>query len=134
MARIDTEAWEATNRQRLDDQVEMVRRDNDAGVTVRSTRGEEDLTILTVPNTVIVEGEGRDEKLEALKAFVEGPNSPFVKGGKPTKRDKTVIDQITVFELPRLKGRRGEKEDSADVVLQEPTLKDVARPEYYIHV
>jgi len=134
MARIDTEAWEATNRQRLDDQVEMVRRGNDAGVTVRSTRGEEDLTILTVPNAVIVEGEGRDEKLEALKAFVEGPNSPFVKGGKPTKRDKTVIDQITVFELPRLKGRRGEKEDAADVVLQEPTLKDVARPEYYIHV
>jgi hypothetical protein len=133
MARVDTEAWEATNRQRLDDQVEMVRRDNAAGVTVRSTRGEEDLTILTVPNTVIVEGDGRDEKLEALRSLLDGPKSPFAKGGKPfEERLQNVIDDVAVVELPRLKGKRGEKEDAADVVLKE--LPDVGRPEYYVHV
>ena len=133
MARVDTEAWEATNRQRLDDQVEMVRRDNAAGVTVRSSRGEEDLTILTVPNTVIVEGDGRDEKLEALRSLLDGPKSPFAKGGKPfEERLQKVIDDVAVVELPRLKGKRGEKEDAADVVLEE--LPGVGRPEYYVHV
>jgi subtilisin family serine protease len=133
MARIDTEAWEATNRQRLNDQVGLVGRGNSLGVTVRSTRGDEDLTILTVPNMVIVEGRGRDKKLETLTSFVDDPRGPFVSGGRPSdERVTTVTSGVSLFELPKLKGKRRGEVDAADVVFD--ALPGVGRPEYYIHV
>ena len=136
MAHIETEAWEATGRQRFLDQLELMRRGNDLGVTAHIPPRDdpEHMPTFTVPNFLVVEdedGPSQADKLKELRSFLTRSKGSFVTGGKPFgTRVVQVTEALSLVELPRQKGKRPE-EDGVSVVLE--ALQGVARPEYYFH-